>query len=189
MIKQKLFHFIYTKVLGWKYKVTTPDYAKCIIATAPHTTNWDLFIGKLFIGAIGRESGFLMKSEWFFWPLGPIFRWMGGIPVERHKSSKKTSLTQQVIEKANHSEKFVLCITPEGTRSANPNWKRGFWYIAKGANLPIVLYGIDYKKKEIRSEKVFIPGEDIEADMREIKLYFKDFEGKHPENFTIGDIE
>lgn len=185
-VKQKLFGLIYYKLLGWKSEVSVQDYKKCVICTAPHTTNWDLFLGKLFIGAVGRESGFLMKSDWFFWPLGPIFRWMGGIPVDRKKN---TSLTQRVIEKAEESEKFVICITPEGTRSANPNWKKGFWYIAKGANLPIVLAGIDYQKKEVHMEKVVIPGEDIDKDLREIMLYFKDFKGLHPENFSIGDIE
>lgn len=185
-LKKKVFSYIYYNFLGWKSEVKTPDYKKCVICTAPHTTNWDLFIGKLFIGAIGRESGFLMKSDWFFWPLGPIFRWMGGIPVDRKKN---TSLTQRVIDKAQECDKFVISITPEGTRSANPNWKRGFWYIAKGANLPIVLAGVDYQKKLIRMDKVVIPGDDIEKDLRDIKLYFKDFKGLHPEKFCIGDME
>ena len=184
-LKQKLFGFLYFKVLGWKVDVTVPDYDKCIICCAPHTSNSDLFIGKLFIGAIGRESGFMMKSDWFFWPLGPIFRWMGGIPVNR---SKRTSLTTQIIELSKQTSRFVLAITPEGTRSANPNWKKGFWYIAKGANIPIVLVGVDYEDKIIKMNKVILPGDDFEKDIREIKLYFKDFKGKYPKNFTIGEI-
>lgn len=184
-LKQKLFGFLYYKVLGWKTDVSVPDLDKCIICSAPHTSNWDLFIGKLFIGAIGRESGFLMKSDWFFWPLGPIFRWMGGIPVVR---SKHTSMTTQISEVAKQSERFVLCITPEGTRSANPDWKKGFWYIAKGANLPIVLAGVDYEKKLITMNKIVQPSDNIEDDIRQIKLYYKDFKGKHPEKFTIGEV-
>ena len=185
-MKQQICSFIFERLMGWRYEVTTPYFDKCVICTAPHTTNWDLIMGKLFINAIGRDSGFLMKSDWFFWPLGPIFRWMGGIPVDRKKN---TSLTQRVIEIAKKSDHFILAVTPEGTRSANPNWKKGFWYIAKGANIPIVLYGIDYEKKLITSTKVMTPGDDVMADLREIKLYFKDFKGKYPENFTIGDIE
>lgn len=73
-MKQAICRFIYHKLLGWKAEVNVPDFKKCIICAAPHTTNWDLFIGKLFITAIGRESGFLMKKEWFFFPLGIIFR-------------------------------------------------------------------------------------------------------------------
>lgn len=68
---------------------------------------------------------------------------MGGIPVHR---DKRTSMVDQVIKQVNASEKFHLAITPEGTRSPNPNWKKGFYYIALGANIPIVLIGIDMKR-------------------------------------------
>ena len=185
-MKKAICSFIYYKLLGWKTKVSVPDYDKYIICAAPHTTNWDLFIGKLFMGAIGHETGFMMKKDWFFWPLGPIFRWMGGIPVDR---SRKSSLVDQMINIAKSSKKFHLAITPEGTRKANSNWKKGFYYIAQGAGLPIILVAIDYEKKCITAEKVIHPSGDIEKDMREIKLYYKDFKGKHPELFTIGNIQ
>lgn len=182
---QSVCRFIYHRILGWKEEVTVPDFKKCIICAAPHTSNWDLFLGKLFINAVGRKSGFLMKKEWFFFPLGPIFRAMGGIPVYR---SKRTSMVDQLIEKAKQAEEFHLAITPEGTRSANPDWKKGFYYIALGAELPIVLIGIDYQKKCITATKYLRPTGDIDKDMREIKLYFKDFKGKHPEKFVLGDL-
>ena len=184
-MKQAIFRFIYYKILGWKAEVSVPDFNKCIICAAPHTTNWDLFIGKLFIGAIGRESGFMMKKEWFFFPMGCIFRKMGGIPVNRNKH---TSLVEQIVQKIKKSEKFHLAITPEGTRSANPEWKKGFYYIALGAGIPIVLIGIDYAKKCISAKKYLMPSGDIEEDMREIKNYFKEFTGKHPERFALGEI-
>lgn len=184
-MKKALFSFIYFKLLGWKAEVNVPNFDKCVICAAPHTTNWDLFIGKLFYGAVGRETGFMMKKEWFFFPLGYFFRWMGGIPVYR---SKHTSMVDQLIKRAKSSKSFHLAITPEGTRSANPNWKKGFYYIALGANIPIVLIGIDYEKKCITANKVINPTGDFEKDMREIKLYFKDFKGKHPEKFDIGNV-
>ena len=93
------------------------------------------------------KSNFLMKKEWFFWPLGPIFRRMGGIPVWR---SKQTSMTDNLAETAMRLPIFQLCITPEGTRKLNPEWKRGFYYIAQKAGIPILLYGVDYEKKLIR---------------------------------------
>lgn len=181
-MKQKLYSFIYYKLLGWKTNVTVPNYDKCVICAAPHTTNWDLFIGKLFYGAIGRKTSFMMKKEWFFFPLGLIFKAVGGIPVNR---GKKTSLVDQMAERFATSERFNLAITPEGTRKANPNWKKGFYYIALKANVPILLIGIDYEKKTITATKELIPSGDIEKDMKEIKLYFKDFKGKKPENFAI----
>ena len=185
-MKKAICGFIYYKLLGWKTKVSVPDYDKYIICAAPHTTNWDLFIGKLFMGAIGRDTVFMMNKAWFFWHLGPIFRWMGGIPVDR---SRKTSLVDQMIKIAKSSQKFHLAITPEGTRKANPNWKKGFYYIAQGAGLPIILVAIDYEKKCITAEKVIHPSGDLDKDMREIKLYYKNFKGKYPENFSIGKVE
>ena len=181
-MKQKIYSFIYYKLLGWKTNVTVPNYDKCVICAAPHTTNWDLFIGKLFYGAIGRKTSFMMKKEWFFFPLGVIFKAVGGIPVYR---GKRNSLVDQMAERFAASQKFNLAITPEGTRKANPHWKKGFYYIALKARVPILLIGIDYEKKTITATKEIIPSGDIDKDMQEIKLYFKDFKGKKPENFAI----
>ena len=173
------------KQLGWSIDITQEHPSKYIICLAPHTSNWDFLIGQLYNGAEGLKSNFLMKKEWFFWPLGPIFRSLGGIPVFR---SKKTSMTDNLAEAARKAEKFMLCITPEGTRSPNPEWKRGFYYIAQKAEIPILLYGVDYEKKLIRCTKTIVPNGDIDTQMRDIKLYFKDFKGKKPENFTIGEL-
>lgn len=181
-MKQKLYSFIYYKLLGWKTNVTVPNYAKCVICAAPHTTNWDLFIGKLFYGAIGRKTSFMMKKEWFFFPLGILFKAVGGIPVNR---GKKASLVDQMAQRFSSSSYFNLAITPEGTRKANPNWKKGFYYIALKAQVPILLIGIDYEKKTITATRELMPSGDIEKDLKEIKLYFKDFKGKKPENFAI----
>ena len=173
------------KQLGWSIDVTQGHPSKYIICLAPHTSNWDFLIGQLYNGAEGLKSNFLMKKEWFFWPLGPIFRSLGGIPVFR---SKKTSMTDNLAEAARKAERFMLCITPEGTRSPNPEWKRGFYYIAQKAEIPILLYGVDYEQKLIRCTKTIVPNGDIDTQMRDIKLYFKDFKGKKPENFTIGEL-
>jgi 1-acyl-sn-glycerol-3-phosphate acyltransferase len=123
-----------------------------------------------------------MKKEWFFWPLGPIFRKTGGIPVYR---DKKTSMTDNLAETAKRSESFRLCITPEGTRSRNPDWRKGFYFIALKAGLPILLYGLDFDRKLIQCTKCIMPTGDVEKDMQEIKQYFADYKGKHPENFAI----
>lgn len=185
-MKKAICQFIYHKLLGWKAIVSVPDFDKCIICAAPHTSNWDLFFGKLFLGAIGRKSGFMMKKEWFFFPLGSLFRRMGGIPVHR---DKRQSTVDQMIQIIKHRDTFRLAITPEGTRSPNPNWKKGFYHIAYGAKIPIVLIGIDYKKKCISACKFLMPSGDIHHDMHEIKDYFRGFQGKYPEKFLLGESE
>ena len=141
----------------------------------------DFLIGQLYMRSEGMRINFLMKKEWFFWPLGPIFKRMGGIPVWR---SKHTSMTDNLAETAKKMDKFQLCITPEGTRSPNPDWKKGFYYIALKADIPILLYGVDYEKKEIVCTRTFIPTGNVDADMEVIKDYFKDFKGKYPEKFV-----
>ena len=173
------------KQMGWKKEVTESHPDKYIICLAPHTSNWDFLIGQLYSSAEGMKSNFLMKKEWFFWPLGPIFRRLGGIPVVR---SKHTSMTDSLAEAARQADHFMLCITPEGTRSPNPEWKKGFYFIAQKAGIPILLYGMDYEKRLIRCTKTIVPNGDIDSQMGDIKRYYKDFKGKKPENFTTGEV-
>lgn len=167
--------------LGWTKCVTVAHPDKFIICLAPHTSNWDFIIGQLYAQAEGFKINFLMKREWFFWPLGVIFKSLGGIPVWR---SKHTSMTDNLAETAKTKDSFKLCITPEGTRSPNTEWKKGFYFIALKAEIPILLYGVDYEKKKIVCTNSFTPSGNIDEDMPKIKSYFKDFKGKKPENFA-----
>ena len=169
------------KKLGWTKCVTVAHPDKFIICLAPHTSNWDFIIGQLYAQAEGFKINFLMKREWFFWPLGVIFKSLGGIPVWR---SKHTSMTDNLAETAKTKDSFKLCITPEGTRSPNTEWKKGFYFIALKAEIPILLYGVDYEKKKIVCTDSFTPSGNIDEDMPKIKSYFKDFKWKKPENFA-----
>ena len=98
-------------------------------------------------------------------------------------------MTDHLATEAMKAKHFQLCITPEGTRSPNPDWKMGFYYIALKAQIPILLYALDYEEKLIQCIHTVIPDGDVEKQMRDIKLYFKDFKGRHPEKFTIGNID
>ena len=182
---QKICRWLLYRCMGWKTVITVDHPAKYIICLAPHTSNWDFVMGQLYAMAEKQNTNFLMKKEWFFWPLGHLFRRMGGIPVYR---DKHTSMTDFLAQTAIERDTFSLCITPEGTRSLNPDWKKGFYYIAQKARIPVLLYALDYEKKEIRCTKSLIPSGNIADEMRDIKLYFKDVKGKKPELFTIGDI-
>lgn len=170
--------------MGWKKDVTVEHPDKYIICLAPHTSNRDFLLGQLYMRAERMKINFMMKKEWFFWPLGTIFRRIGGIPVYR---SKHTRMIDQMADAAIKAKTFRLCITPEGTRSLNPDWKKGFYYIAMKAHIPILLYGLDYKKRLIQCTKRIIPTGDIETEMKEIKDYFRNYTGRHPELFTTGD--
>lgn len=169
------------KLFGWKAVVTVEEPPKSVICIAPHTSNWDFLIGKLFYWSLNRKSSFLMKKSWFFFPLGNLFRNMGGIPIDRNK---RTSVTDQIAaEFVNHTY-FHIAITPEGTRSKVEKWKMGFYHIALKANVPIQLAYIDYVHKEMGIKEIFYPtGNDVE-DLKKIQAYYKNANARHPNRFN-----
>ena len=167
---------------GWKYTITIPEPKKSIICVAPHTSNWDFILGKLLYWAEGRKSSFLMKKSWFFFPAGSILRAMGGVPVDR---TRKSSVTQQVVNMFNSHETFHIAITPEGTRKLVKRWKMGFYQIALQAGIPIQLAYIDYAKKEIGMKKIIHPTGDEKADLQEIYQYFAGVTARFPKQFYL----
>lgn len=179
---KKFWHKVLCQWMGFSIDVTEPLPEKYIIALAPHTSNWDFFIGQVYSLATVRRCNFMMKKQWFFWPLGIIMRRLGGIPIDR---TRRSGITDQLAQQAIERDEFRLCITPEGTRKANSEWKKGFYFIALKANLPILLFGLDYAERRIVCHKTVRPTGDVEADMKEIKAYFRPFKGKHPELFAV----
>lgn len=97
-------------------------------------------------------------------------------------------MTEQLAQLARNASHFELAVTPEGTRSLTDTWKRGFYFIAQKADLPIQLYAIDYSTKTISCHKEIYPSQNVESDMVEIMRYYENFKGRHPERFTIEPI-
>jgi len=167
-----IFHYLarfFMRLFGWHVDGKLPHIPKFILIGAPHTSNWDfvLFLGVVFTLRVNVH--FMGKAELFRSPLGWFFRYCGGIPVDRKKS---TGLVEQMVKASNESEKFILTITPEGTRHQVVEWKHGFYHIAKSAGIPIVIAIVDGKHKTVRIGQVFHPTENIEADMKTIQGYF-----------------
>ena len=165
------------RLAGWHVDGTPPDLRKYIIIGAPHTSNWDFI---LFLGVIFRlkvQVRFMGKAELFRSPLGWFFYYCGGIPVDR---SKSTGLVEQTVDACEKAEKFILVIAPEGTRHGVKEWKRGFYHIAKGAGIPIVMAKVDGKNKTVHVGQVFHPTEDMEADMKVIQGAFTGMTGIRP---------
>jgi len=117
------------------------------------------------------RSGYLAKASLFKPPFGWLFRMLGGYPVDRSKSNK---LVDQVVGLFNSKDRFVLAITPEGTRKKVKEWKSGFYYIAIGARIPIVMAKIDYVNRMVRFSAPFYPTGNYEVDMATMKAYFYD---------------
>jgi 1-acyl-sn-glycerol-3-phosphate acyltransferase len=178
---RKFYAFLLRR-LGWKSVLPASIPSKCVICVAPHTSNRDFFIGIIFAKSTIGHLHFLMKKDWFFFPLGYLLKKMGGIPVNR---KKKTFLSEQMVELFDSREYFHLAIAPEGTRKKNAKWKSGFYYIALSAHVPITLAYIDYKKKEIGVFDNFYPTGNIEEDIEAIKQYYKHVAGRNPNGFAV----
>jgi 1-acyl-sn-glycerol-3-phosphate acyltransferase len=179
----KLFARLMLKIMGWKIiGVIPPGTKKCVIAVAPHTSYWDFVIGRLAYWVMGIKASFLIKKEVFKFPFKRLLLHMGGIPVDRGRSSK---MVDQVTELFRRSESLYIVITPEGTRKPVKQWKKGFYYIAYKASVPIALGYLDYAKKEGGVGKVIIPDGDLEKQMQEIKDFYRGMTPKHPERFRL----
>lgn len=171
------------RLMGWSVDFSVPDYSKCLICVAPHTSNWDFIMGKLAYAAIGRHAGFMMKSSWFFPPLGWIFRAMGGIPVHRSHKGKYPSMVDQVSAMMRQREQLQIAITPEGTRSRTAQWHTGILRIAYNTGVPIVLATIDYQNRRITAHRTMHASGNNDTDMTTIKSYYNASQAKHPDNF------
>jgi len=151
---------------GWRIEGKEPDLAKYVVIVAPHTSNWDLPLF-LFASFVERIKGdWLGKHTVFWWPLGPVLRAFGGIPLDRGSSR---NLVQQVVDEFNARDRMILGLAPEGTRSRMPYWRSGFYHIALQAQVPIVLIFADYGRKVCGWGPTIYPTGDITADMDQIR--------------------
>ena len=166
---------------GWRFVKNVAMPNKCVICVAPHTSNWDFVIGELGSRSVGIKASFLIKDAWFFFPMGALMRRLGGIPVKQHTH---TRVTDQVVEAFNRHDHLCVAVTPEGTRSPNPNWHKGFLHIAQQAHVPILLAYIDYATHTACIDREFEPSGDVDADMAAIKDYYKAFHAKFPDKFV-----
>jgi len=174
---QKTAHWI-LRTLGWTLMGKRPPHNRLVITAVPHTTNWDLFYMLMVSLALNIPAVFTLKDTWFFWPLGPLFRWMGGIPINRRES---TNLVDQIIEAFEHYDDMYLVITPEGTRKEVKHWKTGYYWIAKGADAAILPAFINYENKftGVADEPFEVTG-DFEADFQAIAAFYESKVGVKP---------
>lgn len=174
------FLFWILKIFGWKIDERSPvGVKKAVVVVGPHTSNWDFIIGRIAFAHYGVDAKFLIKKELFFPPLGWLLKAMGGIPVDR---KRKNNITEYAMEVFAEHETCFLVFTPEGTRSYNPSWKKGFYYIAQKANVPIYIAYIDYKRKIGGFDQLFTPTGDADKDIRYIKTVLSQYTGRTPEN-------
>lgn len=166
------------KLWGWKIEGHYPhEIPKMVLIEFPHTSNWDFPVGLLVRSQLKADIKFVGKSSLFRFPFGGLFRWMGGYPVDR---SKSTNFVDAVVDIFNTKEQFAIILTPEGTRQKVNKLKTGFYYIALGAKVPILMVKFDWAKKIVGFSAPFYPTGDYDKDIVKILDYYKGVKGFHP---------
>jgi len=173
------------KIFGWKAVGQLPAESKYVLIFAWHTSNWDLFYGVLVAFALKLDIVFLAKKELFRRPFGPLMKWLGGVPIERKGSHHSVN---QMIQKFNENERFVLAISPEGTRRKVQYWKSGFYHIAHGARVPILLSFLDYERKKGGAGPVLYSTDNIDRDMHTIGDFYATVKGKYPDKTSPATV-
>lgn len=170
---------LWLKAFGWQAVGEVPNLSHAVFVAHPHTTGWDLpftlavaWSLKINVSWVGKHT--LFKGPWKY-----FFRALGGVPVDR---SKRGNQVKSIAESMNREKACFLTIAPSGTRSKRDHWKSGFYYIAREANVPLLLAFLDYSKKRGGLGPVFMPSGDVRKDMDVIRAFYKGVRGKYPEN-------
>lgn len=170
------------RLFGWRAVGKVPKgLRKYVIIAAPHTSYWDFPLFVLIVFALRMNLNVFIKHTLFIGPLGWFLRYCGGVPVDRRAAGARVRQTVQEFEK---NDDMVLLITPEGTRSPQPNWKTGFYHIASEANVPIAIAFVDTAARRAGIDHFFTPTGDLDKDLSEIKAFYDARRGLKPENYA-----
>ena len=166
--------------MGWKLvSRVPPGITKAMMIAAPHTSNWDILYARASFFLMNVPVRFTVKKEWVDnFLVGWLMRSLGALPVDR---SRNNSLVDGMIQLFQERDELVILITPEGTRQYQPKWRKGFYFAAEGAKVPILLGFLDYKNKESGVGGPVYPSGDYEADLEKIKAFYRTKTGKFPE--------
>lgn len=178
----RIFSKIILKVIRWRVDGTLPkDHKKYVLIVAPHTSNWDFILFVLAVSVLRLQPSVLIKDSLFVGPLGWFLRYCGAIPVNRKQAGSLVTYISSIYAA---QDEFVLIITPEGTRSPNANWKRGFHHVATIAGVPILVVYVDSTRRVIGVEGLMEPSDDIDSDMQTLKTFFDTKKGLKPQNYA-----
>jgi len=165
-------------LFGWEVEGPPPGVPKGVVVAYPHTSNWDFPFALAVAYYHDVDIRWLGKKAMFTPPFGPLFRWLGGIPVDR---SQSMGLVDSVVETIGRFDELCVVIPPEGTRGQSGRWKSGFYWIAVEAKVPIVLSYLDYSRKRGGIGTVFRPSGDILSDFARIRDFYEGVVGKYPQ--------
>jgi 1-acyl-sn-glycerol-3-phosphate acyltransferase len=172
--------YYFMRMLGWKFPGQKPDDKKFILLGAPHTSNWDFLITLALIHHFDIPLRYMVKDQVFKGPWAGLLRSLGAIPIDR---SRRVNVVENTIEAFENNDEIVIGILPEGTRKRTEHWKSGFYHIALGARVPLVLARVDGPSKTLTLGPRLEVSGDVEADMAKIAAYYEGAVAIYPECF------
>jgi 1-acyl-sn-glycerol-3-phosphate acyltransferase len=174
------------RLTGWKTEGAVHQPPRFVLIAAPHTSNWDAFVMLAAAYIFRIKLVWFIKEAAFFFPLGVIIRAFGGVPIDR---TARNNVVGQAVARFEQSERLILAVPPEATRKKSTAWKTGFYHIARGANVPIVLGYLDYRRKVAGMGPAFMPTGDIEADFRVFERFYATVTPKYPEHRGVVAVD
>ena len=170
--------------MGWESVGGPMKEKKAIVLGVPHTSVWDFLVSNLFYTQFGKVAHIMIKKEFFFWPMGPILRACGAVPVDRESAA---SMVRSLIHEMDQADEFHLAIAPEGTRKAVKRWKTGFHLIARETGATVYVGYYDWGRKRISVGEPFELTDDPKADMQRIYDIYRPMgiQGKHKDGFIV----
>lgn len=170
------------RLSGWRFTgEPIPNLHKLEIIVGPHTSNWDFVVGVMAKYAIGLRGTFLGKDTLFRFPMGILMRWLGGFPVDR---TSPKDVVSQTVDLVTQRERVIIALSPEGTRKRVDRWRTGFWYIAHGAQIPIVPVAFDFKHRRFHIYPAFHTTGDVDADVKSLRALFKAEMAHQPDKYV-----
>jgi 1-acyl-sn-glycerol-3-phosphate acyltransferase len=166
------------RLFGWRSVLVWPPEPKGVIVVYPHTSNWDFIVGVLFRVGHGLPAHWVGKDTMFFWPLGQLYRRIGGIPVNRRAS---TGFVDTLLEEYRRRDWMWLAVTPEGTRGHTDHLKSGFYRLALAADIPVGLGYIDYASRTVAIDTYMRFTGDCERDLAALRRFYATKHGRRPE--------
>jgi 1-acyl-sn-glycerol-3-phosphate acyltransferase len=167
-------------LFGWRAVGRAPEGDHFVLIGAPHTSNWDMPLMLAFGWVFELNVHWLGKKSLFDGPLGWLYRWTGGLPVDR---SRRTNLVDAAAALFDEHDRLTLVISPEGTRARADHWKSGFYWIARRAGVPILPSYLDWATKTAGFGPLVVPTDSVRADMDALREVYRDKQGRHPEDF------
>ena len=185
-LKQKICKGL-LKMMGWKTVTGMVPEDKAIILGVPHTSAMDFVVSYLFYTAVGGKAYVMVKKEFFWGPLGPLLKSLGGVPVDRTHGA---GIAKQMIDEFRKNKRMHLAIAPEGTRKKTDRWKTGFHTIARACNVPVYLGFFDWKTKSIGVGEKFELSDDARGDLEKIKAKYREMklEGKNKDMYSANPL-